>query len=88
MVGWFTLRPGLEWRELDGEVVALETGQSIYVAANPSGTLLWRRLSAGTTREELADALVHAYGIGADAAARDVDAFLRQARDLQLVDER
>jgi Coenzyme PQQ synthesis protein D (PqqD) len=88
MASRLVLRPDLEWRELDGEIVALETGQSIYLAANASGTLLWRRLSAGTTREELAEALVTQYGIGADVAARDVEAFLAQARELQLVEER
>jgi Coenzyme PQQ synthesis protein D (PqqD) len=82
------LRPGLEWRELDGQIVALESGQSLYLAANPAGTLLWRRLAEGTTRAELESTLVDEYAIDPDVAARDVDAFLAQAREMQVVEER
>jgi len=78
----------LEWREIDGELVALEAEGSLYLAANPAATLLWRRLAEGTTREGLCEALVSAYAIDAGVAARDVDAFLDQARDLGLLEER
>jgi hypothetical protein len=83
------LKPrALEWREIDGEVVALEADSAIYLAANPAATLLWRRLADGATRDELCEALAGAYGIDHDLAARDVDAFLEQARELRLLEER
>jgi hypothetical protein len=66
----------LHWREIDGEVIALEARGSTYVAANGSGTLLWRALVAGSTRERLADELVAAYGIERTRATADVDAFV------------
>jgi Coenzyme PQQ synthesis protein D (PqqD) len=66
----------LHWREIDGEVIALEARGSTYVAANGSGTLLWRALVAGSTRERLADELVAAYGIERMRATADVDAFV------------
>jgi hypothetical protein len=78
----------LEWREIDGELVALEAEGSLYLAANPAATLLWRRLSDGATRDELCQALVAAYGIDHDLACRDVDAFLAQARELHVLEER
>src|SRR3954453_2924997 len=53
----------LHWREIDGEIIALEAQGSRYVAANGAGTVLWRALAAGTTRDDMADELVGTYGI-------------------------
>jgi hypothetical protein len=78
----------LEWREIDGEVIVLESERSVYMAANPAATLLWQLLAGGATRERLCAALVEAYGIDAGLAARDVDAFLEQARALRVLDVR
>ena len=66
----------VHWREIDGEVVGLEARNSTYLAANQSGSLLWRELAAGTTRERLAGELVRAYGVELDRAAADVERFL------------
>jgi Coenzyme PQQ synthesis protein D (PqqD) len=77
----------LEWREIDGELVALEGDSSVYLAGNPAATLLWQRLAGGATRQELSDALVDLYGIDAAVAERDVDAFLDQARQFSLLEE-
>lgn len=77
----------LEWREIDDEVVALEGERSIYLAANPAATLLWRRLASGATTTELTAALVEAYGIDEARAECDVAGFLDQARELRLVVE-
>ena len=34
------LRPGsVEWREIEGELVGLQTGNATYFSVNPSGTL-------------------------------------------------
>ena len=76
----------LEWREIDGELVALEADSSLYLAANPAATLLWKRLATGATRAELCDALVSEYAIDRGLAERDVDAFLAQAREFQVLE--
>ena len=68
----------LHWREIDGEIIALEARGSTYVAANGAGTLLWRALSEGATREALVDELVRAYGIEREQAGADTDRFLAQ----------
>ena len=47
----------LHWREIDGEIIALEGRGSLYVAANRAGAVLWRALIEWTTREGLADRL-------------------------------
>jgi hypothetical protein len=72
-----TLRDGVEWRHVEQEVLALDTGSSTFFNTNRAGAVLWAALAAGgRTRAQLADTLVAAYRIDADVARRDVDAFL------------
>jgi hypothetical protein len=66
----------LVWREIDGEVVAVDVDASTYLGANLSGTLLWRLLADGASRDELVDALVEGFGIDVDRARADTEAFL------------
>jgi hypothetical protein len=70
----------LTWREIDGELVALEAESSRYLTANPAGTLLWRLLSGGATREQLVEALCATYGIDRERSEADVDAYLADVR--------
>jgi hypothetical protein len=71
---------GVAWTDVDGEVVALDERESVYVAANEAGGLLWNALAEGATRQELSGALAAAYGLSAERAAADTDAFLAQLR--------
>ena len=66
----------LHWREIDGEIIALEGRGSQYVAANPAGAVLWRALSDGATRDGLVDELVRVYGIERSRARADVGRFI------------
>ena len=69
-------RTDLHWREIDGEIIALEGRGSRYVAANSAGAVLWRALIDGTTRDGLADELVRIYGIERERADADVGRFV------------
>lgn len=77
----------LAWRTVDDEMIAIDVRDSTYLTANDSGALLWNALAAGTTKDALADSLVAAYGIDADAAAADVERFLAELRERGLLDE-
>lgn len=68
----------LHWREIDGEIIALEARASTYVATNPAGALLWRALADGATREALTDVLVREFGIPRAQGAADIDRFLAE----------
>jgi hypothetical protein len=82
------LKPdGLLWREVEGEVVALDVGASEYVAANRAGAALWQGLAGGATREQLAAVLVSRFQVDEDTAARDVERFLGVLRDRGLIEE-
>jgi hypothetical protein len=66
----------VHWREIDGEIIALESRGSRYVAANGTGAVLWRALLDGATRDGLADELVRAYGIDRERALADAGRFV------------
>jgi hypothetical protein len=70
-------RDGLEWRDVEGEVVAADLRSSLYLSVNRTGAVLWPALAEGATEEALIGRLVEAYGIDRTDAARDVSAFLQ-----------
>jgi hypothetical protein len=73
------LRPdALEWRAVEGEVLALDGATSKYVAFNRTASVVWSALAEGATRAELAAALVAAFDVDEARAAADVEALLRQ----------
>jgi len=76
----------LQWVDADGEIVALDEGSLVYLNANPSGAVLWRSLAAGSTRDELIDALLDEFDVDADTAGDDVDRFLAELESRGLLD--
>jgi hypothetical protein len=76
----------IEWREIDGEVVALDLNRSVYVAVNQSGAALWPALATGATRAELVTLLQEEFGLEREAAAGDVDGFIAALREQALLE--
>jgi len=74
------LADGVEWRTVDGEIVALDIKKGIYFALNRTGALLWESLSAGTTEPALASQLVERFDLDPTAAQGDLDEFLAGLR--------
>ena len=66
----------VSWREVDGEIIALQLVSSEYLSTNGSGALLWKSLAAGASRDHLIDLIVREFGIDPEQAAADTDAFL------------
>jgi hypothetical protein len=75
----------LECREIDGEIVALDTRASTYFAVNGAGVTIWPALETGATRDELIGRLEDEFGIDHAVAAADVDAFVSMLRDQNLL---
>ena len=76
----------LEWREVDGEVVVLDTEASVYIAINQAGSAIWPNLAAGATRDDLVARLREEFGIDENVASTDVDAFIAALRTQGLLD--
>lgn len=66
----------LHWREVDGELIALDLRESEYFAVNRSGAALWAAIAAGASERELADLLVERFGLTEEAAAADAQEFV------------
>ena len=75
------------WREIGDEVVVLHMSTATYLSINGTGRTLWNRLADGATRAELIDALIDAYEIDADRAAKDVDSFIESLAASDLIGE-
>lgn len=64
------------WREIDGDLVILDLRSSTYLTTNASGAVLMKELTEEKTDEQLAEALVKAFGITPEQAGTDVAAFV------------
>lgn len=77
---------GLDWRAVEGRIVALLPGDGGEIVVNRTGTVLWRLLADGADPGRLRDQLVESFGIEPGAAERDVAAFLADLRRRQLLE--
>jgi hypothetical protein len=66
----------MSWREVDGEIIALQHASSEYLSTNGTGVLFWRSLANGASREQLIGLIVSEFGIDDGRATADTDAFL------------
>jgi hypothetical protein len=81
------LRPGaLEWRLVDGEIVALDLERSEYLLVNRTGAVLWQLLAAGASPAEMVDRLVARYQLDEELVRADLDTFLAGLASRQLLD--
>lgn len=80
------------FREIANECLLIPTGAAAMsvkglIALSESGALLYRKLQAGCSPEELVAALTAEYDVSEAVAAEDVDAFLDQMRQLDMLVE-
>lgn len=76
----------VEWREIEGEIVAVDMATANYLAVNRTGAVLWPTLARGTDRDELVDELVSRFEIDRGDATADVDAFILMLTEQQLLE--
>lgn len=76
----------IEWRETDGEVLALDNNAAEFLSINSTGSRLWEALATGTTRAHLVEILVAEFRVSRATAETDVDTFLAGLRGRGLLD--
>lgn len=74
------------WREVDGETIVLQLGQSMYLGINGSGTVLWPAMVTGATRSALQALLIETFSIDSAQAEADVDSFIDSCRERDLLE--
>lgn len=67
----------VSWREVDGEVIALDLASSTYFSTNRTGALLWHAMVDGATVAHLVALLEDSFDVPQTTARADVDAFLK-----------
>ncbi len=81
------LRAGVSTAEVEYGTALLDEDRGEYWNLNPTGALVLQTLLSGATADETAQVLAEEYGIGLDAAARDVHELVEELRSAGLVDE-
>ncbi|WP_375501958.1 PqqD family protein [uncultured Jatrophihabitans sp.] len=77
---------GIAWQEVDNDLIVLDERNSLYMRLIGSATLLWPLLVDGVTEDELAAALVEAFGLDTAQARIDVATFLHGLRAQDLLE--
>ncbi len=77
------VREDLILREVAGENILIPVGEIALdikgmFTLTESGTLLYRKLTEGCTKEDLVQTLLDEYEVDQEKASEDVDAFLEQ----------
>lgn len=72
---------GLNWREIDGEVVVLDTERSHYLNLNETGAVLWLMLVEGASKPQLVEKLIDTFDVDQLTAQNDVEAFVTSCRE-------
>ena len=80
------------FRRIADEDLLIPTGEAALttkglIALSESGSLLYQKLQRECTREDLVAALTAEYDVPEAVAAEDVDAFLNQMRQLNMLVE-
>lgn len=80
------------FRQIAEENLLIPTGEAALkvkglIALSESGCLLYQTLRSECTREDLVKALMAEYDVTEEVAGEDIDAFLEQMRQLQMLEE-
>jgi len=82
----FTLCDAAVWRDVDGEIVALDVESGSYFSLNGSGRLLWLALLEPRSTGALAGVLAESFGIPNEQAQSDAAAFVGDLVERGLVE--
>ena len=77
-------------REIAGDVILVPVGQTVYESnglfvLNDLAAFIWDLLPAVNTEAEITKAVLDAYDVSEEMAARDVAEFLRKLKQMQIL---
>ena len=79
-------------REVAGEIIAIPVGQTALrfngmICLNEVSKQIWSEIQAGKTKEAILENILQEYDVSAEEAAADLDAFLMQLRENDLLED-
>jgi hypothetical protein len=66
----------VSWRRVDNESVVLDLNSSVYFSLNEVGTLIWDRLGAGKSLEDIREEICASFDVKPQEAQKDMDALV------------
>lgn len=85
------IRDGYLLRSVAGKNIVVSVGAQLdfngMLTLNDTGVFFWNLLSKGATKEEMLDALLTEYDVGADDASKDIDEFIGKLKDAKLLED-
>ena len=86
------IKPDYILRQVLDYYIVLGVGSEAYapneiMSLNETGAFLWELLKKGAKQEELVSRLVGEYEVDEQTAAKDVESFLAQLREKELIEE-
>lgn len=77
-------------RDIAGDTVLVPVGKTVYDAnglfvLNEVGAFLWDVLPEAEGLEDLTEAVLREYEVGADEARRDIEAFLNKLQQMAII---
>lgn len=86
------IKKGFMLRSVGGRNIVVAVGNAAaefngMITLNDSGAFLWKRLSKGSTYDELVLAMLAEYDVSEETAKKDIDVFLENVRKAGLIDD-
>jgi hypothetical protein len=81
----FHLDPRIMVREIDGELVALDSRANLVHQLNGVASLIWRLATEGKGPDAIVEAIVSEHDVDRDAASKDVGETLARLRSIGLL---
>ena len=77
-------------RNIAGDVILVPVGKAVYennglFALSEVGAFIWERLPAARDQEEILRAILDTYEVSEEDARRDLDDFMEQLRELDIL---
>jgi len=75
----------LSQTEVEGDLVLMDPVQGKYFSTNKVGNDIWNAMENGISHEQLVDTLSNRYNISAQDCAKQIEPFLKQLIDAELI---
>lgn len=84
------IKSGFVLKEIAGSFIVVSVGERVkefngVITLNETGVLLWKKLEAGATEEELVKAILSEYEVDEATAKADVSGFVNKLKEANLL---
>ncbi len=74
------------WREVDGEIVLLDTKKGLYYGIEGTGTQIWRHMQENLTLQQIMDAIANEVDVQKETLINDLRQFSEKLMKAGLIE--